>query len=284
MTSNEVGGGRQLSEPEVGELKQVHHRTWAAGDYARIAELIAEVPPRHLLERVGIEPEMEVLDVATGTGNVAVPAARRGVRVIGLDLTPELFDAARRRATEAGVEIEWVEGDAEELPFEDERFNRVLSAFGVMFAPRHAVTAAELVRVTKPGGVIGLLNWTPGGVVGPMFKLLSEYMPPPPSYASPPILWGDETHVRELFADSGVELEFERRRAPQPFDSAEEYVQYFETNYGPTVMAKERTTAEGKWVELRERYVELIDSFGRSPDGGFRLEQEYLLTIGRKPA
>ena len=271
-------------EQDVAGLKHVHHQTWAAGDYSRIAELIAEVPPRHLLDRVGIEPGMEALDVAAGTGNVAIPAAERGARVIGVDLTPELFDAARRRAAEAGVQIEWVEGDAEDMPFEDGRFDRVLSAFGVMFAPRHELAAAELVRVTKPGGAIGVVNWTPQGVIGQVFKLLGEYMPPPPSYASPPALWGDEAHVKKLFDRSDMELEFELGMAPQPFDSAEEYVRYFEENYGPTVMAKQRLTGEARWDEFREKYVELIDSLGRTSEGGFRLEQEYLLTVGRRPA
>jgi SAM-dependent methyltransferase len=222
--------------------------------------------------------------VAAGTGNVAIPAAERGARVVGIDLTPELFDVARRRAADAGVEVEWVEGDAEELPFEDGRFDRVLSAFGIMFAPRHEVLAAELVRVTKPGGAIGVANWTPRGVIGEVFKLMGEYMPAPPSFASPPTLWGDEAHVKKLFAESGMELEFELGMAPQPFDSAEDYVRYFEDHYGPTVMAKKRLTGEGRWDQFRQRYVDLIDSLGRASDGGFELGQEYLLTIGRRPA
>jgi SAM-dependent methyltransferase len=267
---------------DVGDLKQAHHRMWAAGEYARIAELIEDDPPLRLVSAVGIEPGMTVLDVATGTGNVAIPAAAQGAQVTGLDLTPELFDTARRRAAEAGVEVEWVEGDAEELPFEDGRFDRVLSAFGVMFAPRHEIAVAELVRVTRPGGVIGLISWTPEGFIGQLFKLLSEYMPPPPSYASPPPLWGSEAHLQELFGDSGVTLEHDRVMAPQPFDSGEEHVSYFEANYGPTVTAKQRLGEEGTWDEFRDRYVELTESFARTPDGGFSLEQEYLLTVASK--
>src|SRR5215218_580332 len=143
----------------LAELKRAHRKTWASGDYGSVAErLVDAVPPRHLLERVSIEPGMEVLDIATGTGNVAIRAALLGARVTGLDLTPELFGRARERAEEAGVEIDWVEGDAEDLPFEDGRFDRVLSTFGIQFAPRHEVAAREAVRVTRAGGVIGLVN------------------------------------------------------------------------------------------------------------------------------
>ena len=226
-------------------LKASHQATWAAGDYAAIAELIDEIPPPHLLDRVGIETGQTVLDVATGTGNVAVRAAAAGAAVVGLDLTPELFETARPRAEELGVEVEWVEGDAEELPYADATFDRVVSAFGVQFTPQHALAAAELVRVCKPDGVIGLCNWTPEGKVGELFSIMSRYLPPAPGYASPPPLWGDEAHVRGLFADAEVELEFERATTPFRFDSAEHYAAFFETNYGPMVKARERLTAEG---------------------------------------
>jgi SAM-dependent methyltransferase len=182
----------------IADLKIAHRATWAAGDYAAIAELIDEAPPRDLLARVEVTPGQEVLDVATGTGNIAIPAAAAGAQVVGLDLTPELFGTARRRAEEHGVVVDWVEGDAEDLPFEDERFDRVLSAFGVQFAPRHEIVAHELARVCRPGGRIGLVNWTPEGQVGELFKIMGRYLPAPPDYASPPPLWGSEDHVRGL--------------------------------------------------------------------------------------
>src|SRR5215212_3566110 len=131
----------------ITDLKQAHRATWAAGNYAAVAEKIDEAPPRDLFARVQITPGDEVLDVAAGTGNIALRAAEAGAQVVGLDLTPELFATARRRAAERGVHVDWVEGDAEQLPFEEERFDRVLSAFGDQFAPRHDTTAAELVRV-----------------------------------------------------------------------------------------------------------------------------------------
>src|SRR5215216_6273752 len=194
----------------VADLKRAHRATWAAGDYAAVAELIDEAPPRDLLARVEVAPGQEVLDVATGTGNIAIQTAAAGAQVVGLDLTPELFETARRRAAERGVAVDWVEGDAEDLPFEDERFDRVLSAFGVQFAPRHEVVAQELARVCRPGGRIGLVNWTPEGQVGELFKVMGRYLPPPPDFASAPALWGDEEHVRGLFDGTGIDLEFTR--------------------------------------------------------------------------
>jgi SAM-dependent methyltransferase len=266
---------------DVDTLKASHHVTWAAGDYAAIAELIDEIPPAHLLERVGVEPGLAVLDVATGTGNVALRAAVAGADVVGLDLTPELFESARPRAEALGVDVDWVEGDAEELPFPDGGFDRVVSAFGIQFTPRHAVTASELVRVCKPGGAIGLCNWTPEGKVGELFSIMSRYLPPAPAYASPPPLWGDEAHVRELFADHDVELELERATTPFRFESAEHYVSFFETNYGPTVKARERLTAEGRWDDCRAEIVEMMERRNVARDGSLDVPAEYLLVVAR---
>lgn len=267
---------------DVDTLKASHHATWAAGDYAAIAELIDEIPPTHLLERVGIEPGQTVLDVATGTGNVAVPAAVAGATVVGLDLTPELFETARTRAQEQDVAVEWVEGDAEELPFADASFDRVVSAFGVQFTPRHAIAAAELVRVCRPGGVIGVCSWTPEGKVGELFSIMSRYLPPAPAYASAPPLWGDEAHVRGLFAEADVELAFERATTPFRFDSAEHYVSFFETNYGPMVKARERLTDEGRWDDCRAEIVEMIERRNVATDGSLDVPAEYLISVARR--
>src|SRR6266568_4270207 len=159
---------------ELAKLKQGARATWAAGDFPAIAKLtLWEVGPR-IVGAVGVAPGEDVLDVACGTGNAALRAAQAGGRVVGVDLTPELFDAGRRLAADAGVEVEWVHGDAEELPFEDQSFDIVLSTFGVMFAPRHAVAAAELTRVLRPGGRIGLCAWTPEGIQGEFFRALGK--------------------------------------------------------------------------------------------------------------
>lgn len=267
---------------DVDTLKAMHHAVWAAGDYAAVAELIDERPPAHLLERVGLRPGQTVLDVATGTGNVALHAAAAGADVVGLDLTPELFDTARSRAGARGVEVEWVEGDAEALPFEDDSFDRVVSAFGIQFAPRHEVTAAELVRVCKPGGAVGLCNWTPEGKVGELFDIMSRYLPPAPSYASPPPLWGSEEHVSRLFAGVDVELELERATTPFRFDSAEHYAAFFETNYGPTVKARERLTAEGRWEECRAEIVAMMERRNVATDGSLDVPGEYLVVVAHK--
>lgn len=267
---------------EVDELKRIHRATWAAGDYAAVAEAITDEVAPGLLDRVGIDSGQDVLDVATGTGNVALRVAAAGARVTALDLTPELFETARRRSRELGVDVEWVAGDAEKLPFEDGCFDRVLSAFGVQFAPRHDVAVRELVRVCTPGGVIGLVNWTPEGQVGELFRIMARYLPPPPSYAMPPPLWGREEHVRELFHDADVELGFERRTTPLRFDSAESYVSFMETCYGPTLKARERLTAEGSWDECRRELVEMMERRNESTDGGLLVAAEYLVVVARR--
>jgi ubiquinone/menaquinone biosynthesis C-methylase UbiE len=265
-------------------MKTGHRATWAAGDYAAVAEVIDAIPPAHLIERVAVAAGDDVLDVATGTGNVALRAAARGAAVTGLDLTPELFATARRRATEWGVEVEWVEGDAEELPFADATFDRVLSTFGVQFAPRHAVVAAELVRVTRPGGVIGLCNWTPEGQIGELFGILGRYLPPAPSFASPPPRWGDEAHVRALFTDTGadVTVECERATTPWAFASAEAYVAFMETAYGPLLKARERLTGEGTWPECRAAILDMLERRNTATDGTLAFPAEYLLTVVRR--
>jgi SAM-dependent methyltransferase len=266
---------------EVETLKESHRATWAAGDYAAVAEIIDDVPPAHLIARAGVRAGHRVLDVATGTGNVAVRTAAAGAPTVGLDLTPQLLELARRRADAGGVEVDWVVGDAEDLPFGDGAFDRVLSAFGVQFAPRHEVTARELLRVCRPGGVIGLSNWTPEGAIGELFAILGRYLPPPPAYASPPPLWGNEEHVRALFAGE-AELEFERATTPWAFDSAEHWVAFMETSYGPLLTARERLCADGAWEDCRGEIVRMLERRNVAADGGLLVPAEYLLTVARR--
>ena len=268
----------------VADLKRTHRAIWAAGDYPAVAEVIDEVPPRDLLSRVNITPGQDVLDVATGTGNIALRAAAAGAQVVGLDLTPELFATARRREWQYGVAVDWVEGDAEDLPFADESFDTVLSTFGIQFAPRHAVVARELDRVCRPGGTIGLVNWTPEGQVGELLRTVGGYMPKPPEFASPPPLWGTEQHVRELFADTGVTFEFHRGLNPWIFESPEHYVVFMETHYGPVLKARERLTAEGRWEECRSDILANVNRRNEATDGSLLMYAEYLVAIGRKAA
>jgi ubiquinone/menaquinone biosynthesis C-methylase UbiE len=254
---------------------------WASGDYDAIAELIWAVGER-IVSRVDIEPGQEVLDVACGTGNAALRAAAAGGRVTGVDITPELFVRGRERAAAAGVEVEWIEGDAEELPFEDESFDVVLSVFGCMFAPRQEVAARELVRVLRPGGSIGLCNWRPDGGAGAFFRTIGAHLPPPPEPFAPPALWGDETHVRRLLDGCGIALEFDHEEVLFESESAEQFVDHYARKFGPVVKAREALEAEGRWDALRSDLIELFEGLNVSLNGGLAWRGEYLVVLGTK--
>ena len=268
---------------DVEGFKQNQRRVWSAGDYPSVAHLI-ESAAEHLVRAADIESDQDVLDVATGSGNVALLAAAKGATVTGIDLTPELFVAARRRAGEAGVECEWIEGDAESLPFADDSFDRALSAFGTMFAPRHEVAAGELVRVTKPGGKVAVAAWTPEGTNGQMFKTVGSHMPPPPPELKPPSMWGDEEYMRSLFGPHGVELEFERGEVDFEDESIEAWLAFGEEKLGPMVMARAALAPQGKWDALRSDLQALYERENKATDGRFRVQPEYLVTVARVPA
>jgi len=265
----------QTSDP-VAELKLAHRATWAAGDYPAVARHIANGPVRHALTAAHVRPGARVLDVATGSGNVALIAAKEGARAVGLDLVPELLEVGRSRALADGVEIEWVQGDAEALPFADGSFDSVTSVFGVQFAPRHQVTADELVRVCRPGGTIGLVNWTPEGLIGEMFQIMGRYLPPPPAFATAPPLWGDEHHVRDLFAKHDVTVSFTRASNLFAFESVDAYQRFFEERYGPTIKAQEKLAPQGRWDDCRAELRELFERRNTATDGSCRIEAEYL--------
>ena len=263
------------------QIQEQGRRVWSAGHWDEVADYVATVGPR-LLDAVGVEPGMRLLDVGTGSGgSVAIPAARRGARVVGSDITSSHFDDARRRAAEAGVDIDWVEADALELPFDDGSFDRVCSTFGHMFAPDHALAASELVRVTRPGGVIGFAAWTPEGLVGRMFMTTAKHMPPPPPGFQPPPLWGSEDHVRSLMEPLGVELSFERLMNVFEHPSLEGYNEHFTTNFGPMVTAK--ATLGDKWPAAEAEIEALFAAENQATGGALRLEGEYLQTIARVP-
>jgi SAM-dependent methyltransferase len=231
VTADHSAGPREPAQTDVlAELKHAARTTWALGDYAAIAERELWPLGEHVVARSGIRPGEDVLDVGCGTGNAAIRAARAGGRVVGLDLTPELFEPGRRLAADAGADVEWVEGDAEELPFDDASFDVVVSVLGVMFAPRHQVAADELVRVLRPGGRLILCNWAHDGAMSRIFGAVARYLPPPPAFAAPPARWGAEEHVRDLFAGTPIDLEFERgvHEFP-PFDSAEASIEFHTT-------------------------------------------------------
>jgi SAM-dependent methyltransferase len=268
---------------DVSGFKEGQRRMWTIGDYPDIARMLAGVAET-ILQHAQAGPGTSLLDVATGAGNVAIPAALAGASVTGLDLTPRLLEVARERAREAGAEVSFVEGDAEELPFESDSFDSVTSCFGVIFAPRHEVAAGELARVARPGAKIVLAAWTPEGLNGQMFKTVGSYMPPPPPGLKPPMMWGNEDYVRSLFEPTGAELAFERHMVTFEHESPEGWLEYNERVLGPTIMAKEALEPQGKWDSLREELVKLYTDGNEAQDGTFRARAEYLLTVACVPA
>jgi SAM-dependent methyltransferase len=246
---------------------------WGAGNYAAVAERISEVGEL-VVERAGAEPGMELLDVACGAGNATIPAARDGARVTGLDFSPGLLAVARERAADAMVEVDWVEGDAQELPFDDARFDRVISTFGHMFAPDHRRTADEMRRVCRPGGAIAVACWTPEGSLGRMVRMTAELLPPPPG-AEPPILWGTEAHIRELLGDG----DFERHEVEWKDESVESYARFMLDSFGPLLNARELLGE--REAELDEAFRAFLAAENLNDDDTLRFNGEYLLAVVR---
>jgi SAM-dependent methyltransferase len=264
------------------ELKARHRAMWASGDYPEMVEtFLLPLGPR-LVEAAGIGPGQRVLDVAAGTGNASLPAAETGASVVASDLTPELLEAGRA-AEAAGLELEWVEADAENLPFEDESFDVVMSAIGAMFAPRHQAVAEQLVRVCKPGGRIALLSWTPEGMIGGLFKTMGPFAPPPPPGAQPPPLWGGEDHLRGLFGDR-VEWGTLRRDNLEitAFPKAADWATHFKELYGPTIATHANARREGREDEFLQALYSFAEEWNRGTDEAARFEQEYLLAVGTR--
>ena len=236
-----------------------------------------------LVEACGISSGMKVLDVAAGTGNASIPAAHAGAQVTASDLTPELFEAGRARAETEGVELEWVEADAENLPFEDESFDVVMSSIGAMFAPRHQDVADELVRVCRPGGTVGMLNWTREGMIGALFRTMGPFAPPPPPGAQPPPLWGSEDHMRELFGDR-VEFGTLERDMLQitAFERPHDYGEHFKAYYGPTIVARKNAEKDGREGEFDEALDAFCDEWNRGTPERAYFEHEYLVAAGKR--
>jgi len=247
---------------------------WGSGNYAAVAERISDAGEL-VVERAGVEPGMDVLDLACGSGNATIPAARKGARVTGLDFSPDLLAIARERAADATVEVEWVEGDAQELPFPNASFDRVISTFGHMFAPDHQRTAAEMRRVCRPGGAIAVACWTPEGSIGRMFRTIAELVPPPPG-GGPPILWGTEAHIRELLGDG----DFERHEIEWQDESVESYACFMLDSFGPLLNAREALA--GRENELDEAFRAFLDAENLNDDGTLRFHGEYLLAVGTR--
>lgn len=266
---------------DFGAIKARQQQIWASGDYASIATLIVPIAEQ-LAISAGLRAGERVLDVACGSGNAAIAAARRGCEVTGLDYVPELLERARDRAAVEGVRLDLVEGDAEELPFEDGSFDAVISVVGVMFAPDQERAAAELVRVCRPGGTIAVANWTPDGFIGDLLKLVGRYVPPPEGMKPPP-LWGSEERVAELLSGA-ASVDSTRRTFTFSFDSAESFADLFLSRYGPTLKAHEAQDDDGRRA-FRDEFVELIRSYDDDRDGSIAVGADYLETIAtRQPA
>lgn len=272
------GDGRSLAD----EFRRRTRATWAAGDWDGFSRTVSAVGPL-VLERIGVEPGIRLLDVGTGTGgNVAIPAAQRGAEVVGVDVTPELFEHARRRAAAAGVEVSWVEADAQALPFADASFDRVTSTFGAMFAPDHRLAAAELTRVCRPGGRIAMTTWVNGGFVGEMFKLTGSFMPPPPPGVEPPPLWGIEAHVTEVFSAAGVSAAIARETVNIDFPSVEDAVRQYAEDFGPFVMARRTLEPQGRWTAFLSEFSELLQRFNAAGEGSATIQSDYfIITVER---
>ena len=270
-------------DPGDAELKARHRAMWASGDYPSMVQtFLLPLGPR-LVEACGIGPGMRVLDVAAGTGNAAIPAARLGATVTASDLTPELLDAGRRRAEAAGVELDWVEADAERLPFADASFDVVMSAIGVMFAPHHRAAADELARVCAPGGTIGLLSWTPEGMLGALFRTMGPFMPPPAPGAQPPPLWGSEEHLRVLFSGH-VEFRTLQRGVLEitAFERPRDYAEHFKARYGPTIAAQANARRTGREAEFEAALDGFCEEWNRGTPDRARFEMEYLLAVATR--
>jgi SAM-dependent methyltransferase len=261
------------------DLKRDEREMWATGDYGAIARTMFWDVGARIVQRVGVKPGERVLDVACGTGNAAIRAAQAGGDVVGLDLTPELFAEGRRLAAAAGVEIDWVEGDAEALPFDDGSFDVVLSVFGCMFAPRHDVAARELARVLAPGGRMGLCSWTPQSSIADLMRTLFAHVPPAAEFTQPPPLWGSQEHVGGLFAGTGLELRFECDNVAMRFPSVEDAVRTFESKWGPFVQAREQLEPQDRWSMLRADLAEVLERHNEAGDGTLELTGEYLTVL-----
>ncbi|HEX6461478.1 MAG TPA: class I SAM-dependent methyltransferase [Thermoleophilaceae bacterium] len=260
------------------EFKARTREAWSLGDYSEIAREILPAA-QALVDACAISAGQEVLDVAAGNGNLALLAAREGAAVVASDLTPAQVELGRARSAEEGYDVEWHVADVEELPFEDGRFDCCASVFGAMFAPRPEVAAAEMFRVVKPGGTVGLTAWTPDGFQGTVFALGGKYVPMPEG-APPGTLWGREEVARERLAQLASSIQFERRSIREEWESADAFFE-FSRNAGPTI-ARARALSDEDRARMKDDVLAVIEQFNQASDGSIAIENEYLITVARK--
>ena len=269
-----------LTAPELQVIKNRMKTTWTSGDYGLVARSL-ERGTDEFVNRLGIPPGAQVLDVACGSGNVAIAAARRGARVTGLDIAPNLLEQARARASAEGLDARFDEGDAEGMPYGDRSFDVVVTMFGAMFTPRPAMTAAELVRVCRPGGTVAMANWTPEGFSGQMFRTVGRHVPPPPN-VPPPVLWGEERVVRERLQAGIASLHTSKRLCPIQYSFPPgDVVQLFRGYFGPVKLAFDALDAAGQ-AALQRDLEQLWTAHNRAADGGTLVESEYLEVLARR--
>jgi ubiquinone/menaquinone biosynthesis C-methylase UbiE len=263
MTTNTIEA--PAVTPDLAAVKQKQQQAWASGDFHAVAARIVLVAEQ-LVDTADLRAGWHVLDVATGSGNAAIAAARLGCRAIGVDYVASLLARGRERATAEGLDVALLEGDAEALPFPDRSFDAVTSVFGSMFAPDHEKAASELVRVTKPGGTIALASWTPTGFIGDLFRTVAAHVPPPAGVRSP-MLWGTREHLESLFGGKISSLEVIERDFTFRFRSAEEFVEFFRTWYGPTLKAFAALDSDGARQALEHDLVALARKHDRLGSG-----------------
>ena len=266
------------ARPDLSVVKARQQKAWASGDFAVVASRIV-LASELLADVADLRAGWRVLDVACGSGNAALAAARFGTRVVGVDFVPELLESGRARAAAEGLDVEFRVGDAEDLPVDDASCDAVLSVYGAMFAPDHQRVADEMVRVARPGGTVGLASWTPDGFIGEMFRVITSHVPSPPGLASP-LLWGTEVHVLGLFGDAVAEAQSVERTFTFRFTSAEEFVSFFRRWYGPTLKAFEALDEAGR-TALAADLTDLARRWNRYGDDetAVALPSTYLETV-----
>ena len=259
-------------------MKTKHRAMWASGNYDAVATEVIAPLGEVLVAAAGVRPGDAVLDLAAGSGNVALPAARTGADVVATDLTPELLAVGEQRAEAEGLSIRWRESDAEAMICPDNRHDKVLSCVGVMFAPHHQAAADEIIRITRPGGTVALLSWTPEGFIGQMFAAMKPFAPPPPPGAQPPPLWGRPEHLAELFGERVQDVTTRTESLPVTmFATAEEFRDYFKANYGPTIAVYKAIADDPAKVEaLDQALIDLGNRFDRGGDS-LEMDWEYLI-------
>ncbi len=273
ITAPTTGQASDTAQPDLGAVKARQHATWSSGDYAVVGTTL-QIVGEQLCEALDVRAGQRVLDVAAGNGNASLAAARRWCDVTATDYVPALLGRARERAAADRLQIEFREADAEALPFQDSSFDAVVSTFGVMFTPDQDKAAAELIRVCRPGGKIGLANWTPEGFIGQIFKTIGKHLPPPAG-VKPPALWGTKARIHEMFETQASSIHIEPRNFVFRYRSPEHWLQIFKTYYGPMLKAFAALEPMAQ-AALTGDIMAQIERFNRSGDAGMVVPGEYL--------